>query len=143
MRKPVHRFPTRPNTNQAVRSQKMARAQNTPHRTHLPLQPHMVMDPPWAEGPGLYAVTMGTSGTSYTPRKLCLLEGILFSRCPNERMNDRTNASVSVTFCFLDILKSLLWNFFKLCKNIHMYKANTTYKKLRARGRYYRSYFPL
>ena len=39
---------------------------------------------------------------NYTPRKLCLWEGILFSRCPSER----TNESVSVTFCFLNILKS-------------------------------------
>ena len=50
------------------------------------------------------------------------------------RTNERMNESVSVTFCFLNILKSHRWNFFKLCKNIHMYKANTTYKKLRARG---------
>ena len=46
----------------------------------------------------------------YTPRKLCLWEGILFSRCPNERTTepttDRTNESVSVTFCFLNILES-------------------------------------
>ena len=46
----------------------------------------------------------------YTPRKLCLWEGILFSRCPSvcpsERTNKRTNESVSVTFCFLNILKS-------------------------------------
>ena len=32
------------------------------------------------------------------PRKLCLWEGILVSRCPNDR--------VSVTFCFLNILKN-------------------------------------
>ena len=76
---------------------------------------------------------------SYTPRKPCLWEGILFSRCPSER----TNESVSVTFCFFNILKSHRWNFIKLCKNIHMYKANTTYRKLRARGQYCRSYFPL
>ena len=49
----------------------------------------------------------------------------------------RPNESVSETFCFLNILKSPWWNLTKLCKNIHMYKANTTYKKLRARGRYY------
>ena len=79
----------------------------------------------------------------YTPRKLCLWEGILFSRCPSKRTNERTNESVSVTFGFLNILKSHRWNFMKLCKNIHMYQANTTYKKLRVRGRYYKSYFPL
>ena len=27
----------------------------------------------------------------YTPRKLCLWEGILFSRCPSERPTDRPN----------------------------------------------------
>ena len=32
------------------------------------------------------------------PRKLCLWEGILFSRCPSVRS--------SVTFCFLNIFKS-------------------------------------
>ena len=29
--------------------------------------------------------------TYYTPRKLCLWEGILFSRCPSERPTDRPN----------------------------------------------------
>ena len=38
----------------------------------------------------------------YTPRKLCLWEGILFSRCPSVR----TTVRVSVTFCFLNILKN-------------------------------------
>ena len=28
---------------------------------------------------------------NYTPRKLCLWEGILFSRCPSERPTDRPN----------------------------------------------------
>ena len=37
---------------------------------------------------------------SYTPLKLCLWEGILFSR-----PSARTNESVSVKFCFLNILK--------------------------------------
>ena len=27
---------------------------------------------------------------NYTPRKLCLWEGILFSRCPSEQTNERT-----------------------------------------------------
>ena len=34
---------------------------------------------------------------NYTPRKLCLWVGILFSRCPSVRS--------SVTFCFLNIFK--------------------------------------
>ena len=75
----------------------------------------------------------------YTPRKLCLWEGILFSHCPNVRPTD----CVSVTFCFLNILKNYRWNFVKFCKHIYIYKANTTNKKLRARGQYYLSYFPL
>ena len=40
-------------------------------------------------------------------------------------------------------LKSRRWNFIKFCKHIHMYMANTTNKKIRARGQYYWSYFPL
>ena len=50
------------------------------------------------------------------------------------RPSVRTNESVSVTFCFLNILESHYWNFIKLCKNIHMYKANNTYNEIRARG---------
>ena len=50
---------------------------------------------------------------------------------------------VSVTFCFLNILKNHRWNFIKFCKHIHMNKANATDKKLRARDQYYWSYFPL
>ena len=38
----------------------------------------------------------------YTPRKLCLWEGILFSRCPSVR----TSECVSVTFCFLNNFKN-------------------------------------
>ena len=39
---------------------------------------------------------------SYTPLKLCLWEGILFSRCPSDRPNNR----LSVTFCFLNNFKN-------------------------------------
>ena len=39
---------------------------------------------------------------------------------------------VSVTFCFLNILKNHWWNFIKFCKHIHMYKANTTDETLRS-----------
>ena len=42
----------------------------------------------------------------YTPRKLCLWEGILFSRCPNERPTDHPTERVSVTFCFLNNFKN-------------------------------------
>ena len=41
---------------------------------------------------------------------------------------DSPTDSVSVGFCFLNILKNHLWNFIKFCKHIHMYKANTTNK---------------
>ena len=58
------------------------------------------------------------------------------------RPTDRVSVTY-VTFCFLNILKNHRWNFIKFCKHIHMYKANTTLKKLRARGQYYWSYFPL
>ena len=43
----------------------------------------------------------------------------------------------SVTFCFLNILKSHRWNFIKLCKHVHIYKTNTLSKKVRARGQFY------
>ena len=58
--------------------------------------------------------------SSYTPSKLCLL----FSRCPTVRSY--------VTFCFLNILKSHCWNYIKPCKHIHIYKAKTFNKKVRA-----------
>ena len=61
---------------------------------------------------------------NYTPRKLCLWKGILFSRCPSVRPNERKSDRASVTFCFLNILKNHRWNFIKFCKHIHMYKAN-------------------
>ena len=61
----------------------------------------------------------------------------------SDRTNDRPTERVSVTFCFLNNFKNHRWNFIKFCKHIHMYKANTTNKKLRVRGQYYWSYFPL
>ena len=42
----------------------------------------------------------------YTPRKLCLWEGILFSRCPSVCPTERKSDRASVTFCFLNILKN-------------------------------------
>ena len=42
---------------------------------------------------------------------------------PSIRLSERTNESVSETFCLLNILKKHLWNFIKLCENIHMYKT--------------------
>ena len=49
----------------------------------------------------------------------------------------------SLTFCFLNILKSHCWIFIKPCKHVQICKTNTLDKKLRARGQFYSSYFPL
>ena len=65
----------------------------------------------------------------YTPRKLCLWWGILFSRCACVRP--------SVTFCFLNILKSHCGIFLNPCKHVHICKTNTLNKKVRARGQFY------
>ena len=43
----------------------------------------------------------------------------------------------SVTFCFLNILKSNCWIFIKPCKHVHICKTNTLDKKVRARGQFY------
>ena len=55
--------------------------------------------------------------------------GILFSVCPCMRP--------SVTFCFLNILKSHCWIFIKPCKHVHICKTNTLDKKGRARDQFY------
>ena len=69
----------------------------------------------------------------YNPRILCLWLGILFSRCPSVRPSVR----LSVTLCFLNILKSHCWIFIKPCKHVHICKTNTLNKKVRARGQFY------
>ena len=56
--------------------------------------------------------------------------------------------SLSNRPCFRNVLfpsyfEESLAEFHQICKHIHMYKANTTDEKLRARGQYYWSYFPL
>ena len=61
------------------------------------------------------------------------------SESPSDRLTDR----VSETFSFFNNFNNHGWNFIKFCKHIHINKANTTNKKLRARGQYYWSYFPL
>ena len=43
----------------------------------------------------------------------------------------------SVTFCFLNILKSHCWIFIKLCKHVHICKTNNLDKKVRTRGQFY------
>ena len=49
----------------------------------------------------------------------------------------------SVTFCFLNILKSHCWIFIKPCKHVHICKTNTLDKKVRDRGQFYKIHFPL
>ena len=72
----------------------------------------------------------------YTPRKLCLWWGILFSRCPCVRACVRVCVRPSVTFCFLNILKSHCWIFINSCKHVHICKINTLDKKVRVRGQF-------
>ena len=49
----------------------------------------------------------------------------------------------SETLCFLNILKSHCWIFIRPCKHVHICKTNTLDKKVRTRGQFYKSYFPL
>ena len=49
----------------------------------------------------------------------------------------RTAVPPSVTFCFLNILKSHCLIFIKPCKHVHICKTNTLDKKVRARGQFY------
>ena len=67
----------------------------------------------------------GSMGCLIIPPQTLFVVGILFSRCPSIRQSVRP----SVTFCFLNILKSHCWNFIKLCKHDHIYKPNTLNKK--------------
>ena len=55
----------------------------------------------------------------------------------------RPSVRPSVTFCFLNNSKSHCWIFIKPCKHVHICKTNTLDKKVRARGQFYLSYFPL
>ena len=73
------------------------------------------------------------------PLQTLFVVGILFSRCPCVRACVRP----SVTFCFVNILKSHCWIFIKPCKHVHIYKTKTLNKKVRARGQFYLGYFPL
>ena len=55
----------------------------------------------------------------------------------------RPSVCPSVTLCYLNILKSHCWIFIKPCKHVHICKTNVLDKKVRARGQFYQSYFPL
>ena len=72
----------------------------------------------------------------YTPHKLCLWWVYCFHVV-------RVCVRLSVTFCFLNILKSHCWIFIKPCKHVHICKTNALNKIVRARGQFYYSYFPL
>ena len=86
----------------------------------------------------------------YPPQTL-FVGGILFSRCPSVRPSVcpsvrpcvRPSVRPSVTLCFLNNSKSHCWIFIKPCKHVHICKTNTLDKKVRARGQFFWSYFPL
>ena len=59
------------------------------------------------------------------------------------RASIRPSVRPSVTLCFLNNSKSHCWIFIKPCKHVHICKTNTLDKKVRARGQFYKSYFPL
>ena len=59
------------------------------------------------------------------------------------RASVRACVRPSITFCFFNIVKSYCWIFIKPCKHVHICKVNTLDKKVRARGQFYYSYFPL
>ena len=80
----------------------------------------------------------------YTPGKLCLWWSLWWVYCFHVvRLCVRPSVHPSVTFCFLKILKSHCWIFIKPYKNVHICKTNTLDTKVRARGQFYQSYFPL
>ena len=79
----------------------------------------------------------------FIPPQTLFVVGILFSRCPSVRSSVLACVGPSVTFCILNNSKSHCWIFIKPCKHVHLCKTNTLDKKVRARGQFYKSYFPL
>ena len=78
------------------------------------------------------------------PLQTLFVVGILFSRCPSVRAYVRACVRPSVrNVFFFNILKSHHWIFIKPCKHVHICKTNTLDKKVRARGQFYWSNFPL
>ena len=75
----------------------------------------------------------------YTPGKLCLWGGILFSCCPSIRPSFHP----SVTFWFFFNILKRRWKFIKFCRHIDIDKMYIYNRKLRARGQFYWSYCPL
>ena len=80
-------------------------------------------------------------------RQTLFVVGILFSRCPQTlfvvgKLFSRCpsvppSVLPSITFCFLNILKSHCWILIKPCKHVNICKANTLNRKVRARGQFY------
>ena len=64
------------------------------------------------------------------PRKLCGGYTVF-------TLSVRVCVRPSVTFCFLNILKSHCWIFIKPCKHVDICKTNTLNKKVRARGQFF------
>ena len=115
------------------------RGQKTPDNFATVDRRHQTILPPWTEDTIFPKFSKLDQVTILLyPRQTVFVGGYTVFTL-SERPSDR----VSVTFCFLNILKNHGWNFIKFCKPIYMYKANTTNRKLRARGLYYWSYFPL
>ena len=56
-------------------------------------------------------------------------------RIANREDPDQTASSV--TFCFLNNLKSHCWIFIKPCKHVNICKTNTLDKKVKAREQFY------
>ena len=55
----------------------------------IELTPINALEPAWTGGFAIFACLDPYGRYNYTPRKLCLWEGILFSRCPTDRTNER------------------------------------------------------
>ena len=82
--------------------------------------------------------------SSYTPANFVCGGVYCFQVvCACVRPCVRASVRPSVTFCFFNNLKSHCWIFIKPRKLVHICKTNTLDKKVRARGQFYQSYFPL
>ena len=114
---------TRPNYNSAISGVKP---------TYLALFIKKMVAP----DPVVYVLTLGT-----------LSSFLIFIPPANFVCRGYTVFTLSVrpseTFCFLNNSKSHRWIFIKPCKHVHICKTNTLDKKVRARGQFYQSYFPL
>ena len=80
----------------------------------------------------------------YPPQTLFVVGYTVFTLSvrPSVRASVRPCVRPSVTFCFLNILKSQCWNFIKLCKHINICKTNTFNKKGKGYGPILLELFP-